>query len=146
MKDSNLRTSYEVTRFRGVRFQPLSQLSAKSLCAFPDKQLYSSPNSFKGVCRDPETYLLKSSEYYKVMFRDLGWKMGYYLYAIRSGTAQYVGATKNLNERLSRHNSGQNRSTKHLKNWILVHFEEFGTLTEARKREARIKKQKQKFC
>ncbi len=27
VKDSNLRTFYEVTRFRGVRFQPLSQLS-----------------------------------------------------------------------------------------------------------------------
>ena len=27
VKDSNLRTSFEVTRFRGVRFQPLSQLS-----------------------------------------------------------------------------------------------------------------------
>lgn len=68
--------------------------------------------------------------------------MGYYLYVIRSGEARYVGVTGNLKDRLRRHNAGENKSTKHKKNWILIYFEVFNTLSEARKKEVVIKKRK----
>ena len=72
--------------------------------------------------------------------------MGYYFYVIESGEAQYFGITKDLKDRLSRHNYGQNRSTKHRKNWKLVYFEEHDTLSKAKLRESAVKRRKQKFC
>jgi putative endonuclease len=71
--------------------------------------------------------------------------MGYYLYVIRSGESQYVGVTKNIKERLDRHNSGQNRSTKHRKDWKLIYFERYNTSSEARKAEVKIKRSGQKI-
>jgi putative endonuclease len=71
--------------------------------------------------------------------------MDYYLYVIRSGNSQYVGTTKNLRERLQRHNSGQNKSTKHKKGWKLIGFKKFDTLSEARRREITIKEAKKRF-
>lgn len=71
--------------------------------------------------------------------------MGYYLYVIRSGSLQYVGTTKNLKDRLYGHNSGQNRSTKHRKNWRMVYFKKYDTLSEARKAEVKIKCSGQKI-
>ena len=65
--------------------------------------------------------------------------MSYYLYIIQSGSKRYIGVTKNIESRLKRHNAGQNKSTKHLKGWRLVYFEKYGTLSEARIEENRLK-------
>lgn len=65
--------------------------------------------------------------------------MDYYLYVICSENSQYVGTTSNLRDRLKRHNAAQNRSTKHKKDWKLVYFEKYDTLSEARRRERAVK-------
>ena len=63
----------------------------------------------------------------------------YYVYILSSGDEKYVGVTKNLKNRLYRHNSGHNKSTKYRNDWEIVHFESFSTLSEARKKESEIK-------
>ena len=65
--------------------------------------------------------------------------MPYYLYVIKSGESKYTGVAEDLKERLRRHNAGENKSTKHCKNWKLVYFKKYGTLSEARREEARAK-------
>ena len=54
----------------------------------------------------------------------------------------YVGHTQNMEDRLSRHNSGRSLSTKKGKPWILVYRETFETRSEAMLREKAIKKMK----
>jgi putative endonuclease len=71
--------------------------------------------------------------------------MGYYLYVIRSGDSQYIGVTGNVKERLKRHNLGYNKSTKHKKDWKLIHFEKFDTISEARCKETAMKKAKKRY-
>ena len=68
----------------------------------------------------------------------------FYLYILKSikDGSFYIGQCCNLSERLSRHNSGYNISTKAKKPWELVYFEEHRTRSEAVKRERELKKQK----
>ena len=54
----------------------------------------------------------------------------------------YVGHTQNMEDRLSRHNSGRSLSTKKGKPWNLVYTEIFETRSEAMLREKAIKKMK----
>ena len=54
----------------------------------------------------------------------------------------YVGHTQNMEDRLSRHNSGRSLSTKKGKPWNLVYTETFETRSEAMLREKAIKKMK----
>ena len=54
----------------------------------------------------------------------------------------YVGHTQNIDDRLSRHNSGRSLSTKKGKPWILVYTETFETRSEAMLREKAIKQMK----
>ena len=54
----------------------------------------------------------------------------------------YVGHTQNIDDRLSRHNSGRSLSTKKGKPWNLVYTETFETRSEAMLREKAIKKMK----
>ena len=68
-----------------------------------------------------------------------------YLYVIRSGSEQYIGTTKDLHDRLKRHNAGHCKATKHAKAWSVIHFERYETLSSARKREQALKKAKRKF-
>ncbi|MBM3245411.1 MAG: hypothetical protein FJZ15_06435 [Candidatus Omnitrophica bacterium] len=70
----------------------------------------------------------------------------WYVYIIQSTSNQgyYAGVTKDLQERLSRHNSGRSRYTKNRGPWIYRHTEPFKDLPSARKREFFIKKQKSK--
>ena len=56
----------------------------------------------------------------------------------------YIGQTDNLELRLSRHNSGRVKSTKHYIPWKLKYYEEFEFRGEALKRERFLKKQKSK--
>ena len=68
--------------------------------------------------------------------------MPYYVYVILcEGNCFYTGSTKNLNTRLRLHLKGKGaRYTRMHKPRKLVHAEEFGTRSEAMKREKRIKK------
>ena len=70
--------------------------------------------------------------------------MKYYIYIIYSKSTDryYIGFTRNLKLRLSRHNSGSSKSTKSGIPWILVYFEEFDSKSEAIKRENYIKRMK----
>ena len=65
----------------------------------------------------------------------------YVLYSDSKGK-YYVGYTHDLNLRLERHNEGWSRSTKSGIPWKIVYYEEFGTKSEAMKRESEIKKKK----
>ncbi len=67
--------------------------------------------------------------------------MSYFTYILFSPISgrYYIGSTKNVTERLLRHNKGATRSTKPYRPWEIVYFEEFDKKTEARKRENQIK-------
>ncbi len=54
----------------------------------------------------------------------------------------YIGSTKNIEQRLYRHNKGLVKSTKNRIPFVLVYCEEFLTLSEARRRERQIKSYK----
>jgi putative endonuclease len=64
------------------------------------------------------------------------------VYIIRSEVTKkhYIGHTKDLADRLRRHNNSQNKSTKNGVPWEIVYTEEFSTRSEAIKRELEIKK------
>jgi putative endonuclease len=68
----------------------------------------------------------------------------YFTYIIRSQKTgrYYVGSTKDVSERLARHNGGKNKSTKPGVPWELVVTEEYQTRQEAYRREFQIKSYK----
>jgi len=65
----------------------------------------------------------------------------HFVYILRSQKYKrtYIGSSKNIEERLSEHNSGMVRSTKFYKPYNLIHKEVFATKSEARKRETELK-------
>jgi len=65
----------------------------------------------------------------------------YIIYSTNNGK-YYTGSTNNLDRRLREHNSNQTKSLKNKGPFELIYFEEFNTLTEARKRELKIKSYK----
>lgn len=68
----------------------------------------------------------------------------YYVYILRSiKTARhYIGATENLERRLTEHNFSRCRSTKAYRPWEIVYKEEFNSRLDAFNREKEIKKYK----
>ena len=68
----------------------------------------------------------------------------YYVYIIQSEKDQsyYIGQTRDIDERLLRHNSGREQYTKVHLPWKLVYSEHFQTRLEAIRREREIKKKK----
>ena len=70
--------------------------------------------------------------------------MHYNVYIIYSLSLNkyYTGSCEDFPTRLSQHNAGRNKSTKPGIPWILKHIEKFNTLSDARAREAYIKKMK----
>jgi putative endonuclease len=56
----------------------------------------------------------------------------------------YVGSCVNLERRFYEHNIGHSKFTSTGIPWKIVYSEEYPTLTEAKKREAQIKKMKSK--
>lgn len=69
------------------------------------------------------------------------WLNMFYTYILESVKfgKYYIGCTNNIETRIDKHNKGYVRSTKAYKPWILVHKEEFKTLSNARHRESQIK-------
>jgi putative endonuclease len=65
----------------------------------------------------------------------------YSVYILRSELNEryYIGSTKDIKTRLSRHNAGHTPSTKAYRPWKLVYSESFSNLRDARKREQEIK-------
>ncbi len=65
----------------------------------------------------------------------------YFIYILKNDKSSlYVGSTSNIENRITRHNTGMGAEfTKRNMNFKLVYFERFGTLLEARHRENQIK-------
>jgi putative endonuclease len=65
----------------------------------------------------------------------------YKVYILQSkiNNRYYIGHTKNLNQRLNRHNKGFVKSTKSGSPWNVVYIEEYQTKQEAYNRELQIK-------
>jgi len=65
----------------------------------------------------------------------------YKVYAIKSKLRKYiyVGLTSNLEERIQRHNSGRERTTRAYRPFVLIYSEEQPTREDARKREKYFK-------
>ena len=72
--------------------------------------------------------------------------MRFYVYIIQSEKdgSYYIGSTKDLAERLERHNQGRSKYTKGKTPWELVYHEEFPDRSSAMKREEEIKGHKRK--
>lgn len=72
--------------------------------------------------------------------------MSFYVYILESVTngRYYVGQTANLEERLYRHNSGRNQSTKSGIPWELRWWKEFDSRSLSIEEESRIKKLKKR--
>tara|TARA_R110001592_G_scaffold211976_2_gene464099 strand:- start:38317 stop:38562 length:246 start_codon:yes stop_codon:yes gene_type:complete len=67
--------------------------------------------------------------------------MSFYTYILQSEKTgrMYIGQTNNLEDRLHRHNSNHNISTKNRGPWKLMHFVEFETRIEAVQLERQLK-------
>ena len=65
----------------------------------------------------------------------------WYVYILRSQVngRLYTGSTDDLSRRLKEHNSGKSKYTKSTRPFISVHFEEYITRLEARRRERFLK-------
>ena len=73
--------------------------------------------------------------------------MSFTVYILYSEKSQkyYVGSCQNMEERLSRHNSGRNKSTHSGMPWKLMYQEQFDSRSDAVAREMKIKKMKSKI-
>ena len=67
--------------------------------------------------------------------------MFYYVYVIQSKMTKelYKGYTKDLKERLEKHNRGLNFSTKTGSPWELIHYEAYRNEEDAKRREKYLK-------
>jgi len=72
--------------------------------------------------------------------------MSYFVYVIGSlknfKPKTYVGWTKDLNERLRKHNSGKGAKSTKGRKWKIIYHEIFNSKEKAMKREYTIKKDK----
>ena len=70
----------------------------------------------------------------------------YYVYIIESVTdkSYYIGQTKDLAERVKRHNLGHSKSTKAKIPWNLVYSKSFNNRGQAVEYEKKLKRQKNK--
>ena len=68
--------------------------------------------------------------------------MSYFVYILKSKITgkYYCGQTNDIEDRLYRHNSGQNKYTKHGVPWELIYSFRFETRSEAVRLESKIKK------
>ncbi len=76
--------------------------------------------------------------------KDKPLKMNYYLYVLQSLKRKrfYIGVTKNIKERLKKHNNSSTRSTRPYRPWKLIYWEKFNDKQEAYKREFFLKSPK----
>ncbi len=64
-----------------------------------------------------------------------------YVYALKSTTRNYiyVGMTADINDRLKRHNSGYEKTTRSYRPFDLIYLEQFESRKEARVKEKYLK-------
>lgn len=67
--------------------------------------------------------------------------VGYILRSLKNGT-HYVGHTDDLHRRVSEHNNGLSRYTRHRGPWVLVYMREFKTRADAMEWERKVKARK----
>ena len=72
--------------------------------------------------------------------------MGYWVYILKSkyDGSYYIGQTKDLEDRLDRHNSGGVKYTKAKRPWVIVYTKGFPTRSEAVRFESSLKRKKSK--
>jgi len=65
----------------------------------------------------------------------------YFVYAIKSKKYDriYVGISKNPEQRLIEHNSGENKSTKFYRPWQIIYKKFIGSRQKSRQEEKRLK-------
>ena len=69
--------------------------------------------------------------------------MPYFVYILQADDGTYyIGQTRNLDDRLRRHQSGRSLSTKSRSDWKHIYTEEYPTRSEAIQRERQIKARK----
>jgi putative endonuclease len=70
----------------------------------------------------------------------------YFTYILQSTTSGiiYIGQTNNIEDRLRRHNSNQNKWTKNKGPWKLLFSQQFATRSEAMAMEKKLKSFKNK--
>ena len=67
----------------------------------------------------------------------------YEVYVIKSKCGKfYIGLSENAENRLKKHNEGKSKWTSKYKNWRIIYKKEFKNLSEARKWENYLKRQK----
>ena len=67
----------------------------------------------------------------------------YQVYVIRNSAGKfYIGLSENVSRRLEQHNQGVSKWTRHRGPWSLIWTSESLSLSEARKFENRLKRQK----
>lgn len=68
----------------------------------------------------------------------------YYVYVLKSKRdfKYYIGYTKNVRERLKRHNQGREKSTLYRRPFIIQYYKQFETRVEAIRYERYLKRQK----
>lgn len=70
----------------------------------------------------------------------------FYVYLLKSQKNNdiYVGFSSDLRQRVSKHNSGEVRSTKVNRPWTLIYYEAYLNELDARRRELNLKQHKPK--
>ncbi|HEY4487522.1 MAG TPA: GIY-YIG nuclease family protein [Candidatus Paceibacterota bacterium] len=65
----------------------------------------------------------------------------FYVYVIKSrkDNNMYIGYSRDLKRRISEHNNGQSKSTKHRTPFYLVYYEAYASQADAQQREQRLK-------
>ena len=65
----------------------------------------------------------------------------FFVYILRSEVdgGYYIGAAKDVSERIAQHNAGVSLSTRSRRPWKLAYTEAYETLSQARRREQQIK-------
>jgi len=73
--------------------------------------------------------------------------MPFYVYIIQSeiDRSYYIGSTRDIDERLERHNQGRSKYTKTKRPWKLIYSEKHPNRAVAVKREKEIKNRKKKI-
>ena len=70
--------------------------------------------------------------------------MNFYTYILFSEKTDryYIGSTHDIDKRIERHNAGATASTKLGRPWKVIYREQFGSKSEAIKREIHLKRMK----
>lgn len=65
----------------------------------------------------------------------------YYVYILQNRLKDfiYIGYSEDLKQRLTSHNNGENKSTKHYIPLELIHYEAYKNMTDAKRREKYLK-------